>query len=233
MFCTVSTTDDNFGSRWRENQEFQGSSVTMRLRYLNKKTKSHSQDLACDVSFSYHLEFSGELLYVALNLHFYKFFAWSGPSPIHVDYYRCLLLLICSNSAILLLRTVTLSFPGSFIVEFVGLSFKFFDPGAKTSYRPSKFFFDLRFPCILRASLTFTTFSVIRIGRQAPKWIKRDSPSVLACSRSLASRAPESFQVAIRYHCDIHFAIYCLVEWPRAWLCLLLNSDLQYSHKRD
>ena len=52
------------------------------------------------------------------------------------------------NSAVSLLQTMTTEFPGSLIVEVARLTLITFDPGARTSYMPSKFFFDLRFPRI-------------------------------------------------------------------------------------
>ena len=58
------------------------------------------------------------------------------------------------NYAMSLFRTVTIGFPGSFIVDVVGLTFKILEPGARTSYKPSKFFFERRLLCIYLASLS-------------------------------------------------------------------------------
>ena len=66
--------------------------------------------------------------------------------------------------AILLLRTVTIAFPGFFIVELLGLTFGICDPSASTSYNPSRFFFDMLFHCILRDSFTCTRRSNRVIG---------------------------------------------------------------------
>ena len=92
------------------------------------------------------------------------------------------------NFAMALFRTVTIGFPGSLIVDDVGLTFKLFEPGARTSYRPSKFFFERRLPCIFLANFSWTARSLSRIGRHAPYRRKRDSPSVLSLSLSWASR---------------------------------------------
>ena len=68
---------------------------------------------------------------------------------------------------------------------------------------PSRFLFDLLFPCILRTSLRCTAISVIGMGRQAPEGTNHDSPSVLACSRSFVSSAarviPSSTSLSLRY----------------------------------
>ena len=52
------------------------------------------------------------------------------------------------NLAISLFLTVTTGFPGSLIVDVVGLTLGMLEPGASTSYRPSEFFFERRLPCI-------------------------------------------------------------------------------------
>ena len=107
------------------------------------------------------------------------------------------------NFAISLFLTVTSGFPGSLIVEVVGLTFRICEPGASTSYNPSKFFFDRRFPWIFRARLSSTARSLRGMGQVAVVRRKRDSPSVLARSLAfpscVARDIPTSTSVSLRY----------------------------------
>ena len=45
-----------------------------------------------------------------------------------------------------LLWTVTITFPGSLIVDVVELTLIMLDPGASPAYNSTRFFFDRRFP---------------------------------------------------------------------------------------
>ena len=91
------------------------------------------------------------------------------------------------NFAISLLRRVTIAFYGSLIVDVVGLAFKTCNPGASASYNPSRFFFERRFPCVLRANFTSTARSGKSIGLHSEELRNLDSTSVRFLSRSLAS----------------------------------------------
>ena len=61
-------------------------------------------------------------------------------------------------------------------------AFKILEPGARTSYRTSRFFLERHLPWIFRVNLSCTARSLSGIGRLAPERKKRDSSSVLSFS---------------------------------------------------
>ena len=107
------------------------------------------------------------------------------------------------NFAISLFLTVTTCFSRSLIVEVVGLIFRICEPESITSYNPSKFFFERRFPWIFRAKLNSTARSLRVIGWMTFVRRKRESPSVLARSIVFASCVardiPISTSMSLRY----------------------------------
>ena len=124
---------------------------------------------------------------MALDLFLHQFFAYSWPPRSAYTFNGVCPACSVPNFAIPLFRTGKTGLPGSFIVDVVGLIFRICNPGASTSYKPSKVFLERRLPCIFLANLSSTARSLRGIGRQTLVRRKRDWPFVLSHSVLWAS----------------------------------------------